>query len=418
MPVDALPTELRTLLDATSRLAAALQTPTYLVGGAVRDLLLGRAFVDVDLAVDGDAIALGRELATELPAALRVHEAFGTAVLETADGHHLDLASVRRESYASDAALPTVFPGSLNDDLLRRDFTVNSMAIALEDLGYPELVDPSGGRGDVAARVLRVHHERSFLDDPTRILRGVRLEARLGFGFEAQTEQWAREAATSGVFDLLTGDRLTGELALLFREESDLAVMWRRLADLGVLAALGFQEAPSTPELLASVRGSAQDWRARYDREYPISVAGALVRGALLEQPRANWAALLERLRVSPSAAEELDRLEGLAVLLENPELQPHRANRELERLSPEALLLLLARGEAECAARVHHHLDEQRRLRLQIDGDALIRRGFASGPEIGRALQGTRDARLDGRIGSGDELEFAIEIMRQGGER
>jgi tRNA nucleotidyltransferase (CCA-adding enzyme) len=424
MPVDALPPKLRELLSVTSRLATELGSPVYLVGGAVRDLLLGRPVLDVDLAVDGDATLLGRTLAEALGARLTVHAAFGTAAIDTEEGSRLDLATVRRESYAAEAALPQVFPGTLREDLLRRDFTVNSMALALEDLGYPELVDPSGGRADLAKGLLRVHHERSFLDDPTRILRGVRFEARLDLAFEVETERWAREAIASGVFDLLSADRLAAEIELVLSEDADVAIMWRRLEELGLLAAIGFAPAPATPERLAAVCGLAHEWRGRYGDNQPLSPSGALQRAALFDQPVALRPRLGERLRLPPTAITELDGLADLAALLTRPEVAPHRLNGALEGLSAEALVLLLSRSPGtEAAARVHAHLTEQRPLRLRIDGETLLARGFPPGPGIGRALRATRDARLDRRIGADDELTFAIanlraETARAGGER
>jgi tRNA nucleotidyltransferase/poly(A) polymerase len=244
----------------------------------------------------------------------------------------------------------------------------------------------------------------------------VRLEARLGFGFEPQTEVWAREAAASGVFDLLSRDRLVAELELLVEEESDLAAMWWRLEDLGVLPALGFEPAPDAPELLAGVRGAVLDFRSLYDRQYPVSTFAALVRAAMLEQPRGRRSRLLERLKTDSGVEAELDRLEELPTLLEMPELPPHRVNSALESLPPEALVVLLHGAGADCATRVHGHLTEQRGLRLNVDGEALLRRGFAPGPEIGRALRATRDARLDGRIGPEDEVAFAVQMIRAGG--
>src|SRR3954447_10430159 len=169
-------------LPGADRLLPALEglAPAWLVGGAVRDLLLGAASVDLDVAIEGDAREVARELAARLGGEAVEHERFGTATVR-ADALTVDLASPRRESYAHPGALPEVEPAPLDEDLARRDFTVNAMAAALDSERLGELRDPHGGRGDLEAGVIRVLHPKSFIDDPTRLLRAVRYEARFGF---------------------------------------------------------------------------------------------------------------------------------------------------------------------------------------------------------------------------------------------
>ena len=186
--------------------------PLYLVGGAVRDLMLGRALDDLDLVVEDDAIALARELAPTLGARLHVHEAFGTARLEFTDGLHLDLASARIEHYPRAGGLPEVRRARLSDDLRRRDFTINAMALRLVAGHDPVLVDPHRGREDLDRRLLRTLHPVSFFEDPVRIFRGTRFAHRFGLEFEPDTAAQAREALASGRIDGLGGERLKLEL--------------------------------------------------------------------------------------------------------------------------------------------------------------------------------------------------------------
>ncbi len=221
------------------RLLPALEglPPTYLVGGSVRDLLLERApDSHLDLAVEGDARSVARALADRLTGEGREFERFGTAVVEV-DGFEYDLASTRRETYDAPGALPRVEAAGLSEDLARRDFAVNAMAIGLkgDDLGH--LYDPHGGLSDLDSGLLRVLHEQSFSDDPTRLLRGVRFEARLDFGLEHDTEVRAREAVGSGALATVSADRVGRELMKVLQEEAAPTAV-RRLGELEIDRAL------------------------------------------------------------------------------------------------------------------------------------------------------------------------------------
>ncbi|HLN81360.1 MAG TPA: poly(A) polymerase, partial [Thermoanaerobaculia bacterium] len=211
----------------------------YLVGGAVRDLLLGRPrrIVDVDLVVESDAAGFARELSRRTGSAVKLHGRFGTAVLEGPSGDRLDVATARAEDYERPGALPRVKSGSIDDDLARRDFTVNSMAIEIARAGRPRLLDPFGGREDLSQGLVRMLHPRSPFDDPTRAFRAVRYANRLGFRIERGTRRWIREAVGKRVLEAVSGDRVRREIALLFSERGRAAAA-RQLAALGLAAAV------------------------------------------------------------------------------------------------------------------------------------------------------------------------------------
>ena len=190
---------METLLPALEGLA-----PTYLVGGAVRDLIRGEGSADLDLAVEGDAAALATELAARLHGSATVHERFGTATVRAGE-LSIDLAGTRRETYARPGALPTVAPAGLDEDLRRRDFSINAMALALARETLGELIDPHGGADDLDAGLIRVLHDASFTDDPTRILRALRYATRLGFTLASETEALLREAAQDDSFGTVSG---------------------------------------------------------------------------------------------------------------------------------------------------------------------------------------------------------------------
>jgi len=220
--------ELAARVAVVARVAAEMGVEAWLVGGTVRDLLLGRDGPDLDFVAVGDGAGLAAAVQRALGGRLLRHAEFLTADVIDAEGVHLDVATARQESYEAVAALPDVWPAAtLDDDLSRRDFTVNAMALRLPaslpesvndglDVGglaaSASLADPSGGRRDLAAGALRVLHERSFLDDPTRVLRGVRFEARLGLRLTPETEELARQAVAAGAFARLSGSRLRREL--------------------------------------------------------------------------------------------------------------------------------------------------------------------------------------------------------------
>ena len=224
-------------LRLVARLAAQLGTPAWLVGGSVRDAWLGHASLDLDVTVEGDPLPLAQGLAEALGGKLTHHERFGTTVIEAGE-YHLDVATARRETYPCPGALPAVEPASLDEDLRRRDFTVNAMALRL-DADLDTVYDPLDGCGDLDARIIRGLHEATFRDDPTRIIRAARYAARLGCALAAQTESWLRSAIGDGALATVTGTRLWQELRRLLWEETapdGLALLegWQALPALGL----------------------------------------------------------------------------------------------------------------------------------------------------------------------------------------
>ena len=231
----ALPAAGRDALDALTRAARTSSLSLYAVGGSVRDLLLARPTLDLDLTLEGDAPALAQAVAAGLADVRCIaHPVFRTATLKGA-GFRIDVASARAETYARPGSLPTVRPGTLRDDLFRRDFTTNAIAIALSGDLTGGLIDPFHGEADLEAGLLRVLHQASFRDDATRILRGARYEARLGFRFEPQTLRWLRRDVR--YLETISGPRLRDELLRVLREPEPQRILLR-LSEMGALAAL------------------------------------------------------------------------------------------------------------------------------------------------------------------------------------
>jgi tRNA nucleotidyltransferase (CCA-adding enzyme) len=414
--------ELAARVAVVGRLAAEMDVAAYLVGGTVRDLLLGRDGPDLDFVVVGDGMQLAAAVERELGGRLVRHPAFLTADVIDAGGVHLDLATARQESYPAVAALPEVRPAALEDDLLRRDFTVNAMALPLAP-GQPAgvasegLIDPSGGRRDLAAGALRVLHHGSFLDDPTRVLRGVRFEARLGFRLTAESEELARQAVTAGAFGRLSGSRLRHELELLLGAEPAAALALpgtERLAELGVLAAVHPRlalDAAARRRLRAAAAELA--WHRAAGSPPPparpwLVLLLALAMGLLPEERRQLAERLLlagDELRLVVGAGS---RLAEAAARLGAGATAPE-VDEALGALGGEELLLLAADSDALGRSWVRRYLTELRPFVLGIRGADLLAAGARSGPEIGDALRATRRARLAGEIGPGEELDFAL---------
>ncbi|HET9229554.1 MAG TPA: CBS domain-containing protein, partial [Thermoanaerobaculia bacterium] len=212
--------------------------PVYLVGGFVRDLLLERENRDLDLVVEGDGLGFAALLGEELGGRVRIHKAFLTAVVVDPEGFHIDIATARSEFYRAPAALPEVQTSALRQDLYRRDFTINTLAIRLGPGETPELIDYFGGRHDLKEKTLRVLHSLSFIDDPTRVLRAVRLELRLGFRISSETLRLVEVALDEGIFDHLSGSRLRDELILLLDDPLLALRGIERLAELDLLRVL------------------------------------------------------------------------------------------------------------------------------------------------------------------------------------
>jgi tRNA nucleotidyltransferase (CCA-adding enzyme) len=333
---------------------AAAGIEAYVVGGAVRDALLGAERADLDLVVEGDIAPLAQALGGEL----REHERFSTATVRDGD-LRVDLARSRAEEYEYPGALPEVRPAPLADDLARRDFTVNAMAVPLGE--GRELIDPQGGLDDLRAGLLRVLHPRSFLDDPTRALRAARYAARLGFELEPGTTD----------LSTVSEDRVDVEL-LKIAAEPEAARALELLGEWGVLDVDDYA-AELVRRLDALLAGPP--WAGYADR---VEAVAAVARGAAADQ---------EALPASSPGA-------------------PSAGRRLAAGHAPEALAIARARG----ASWLDDYAGEWRHVELEIDGGDLIEAGVEQGRALGRGLQAALDAKLDGDA-SGREQELAVAL-------
>jgi tRNA nucleotidyltransferase (CCA-adding enzyme) len=392
-------------IPGMERLLPALEglAPAYLVGGAVRDLLLGGRAVDLDVAIEGDARAAGRELSERLGGELVEHERFGTATVRAGD-LSLDLATTRREHYSVPGALPEVEPAGLAEDLGRRDFTINAMALGLsgDDLG--ELHDPYDGRRHLEQGAIVVLHGQSFVDDPTRLLRALRYEARFGFRMDEQTERLAREAAAGAGFSTVSGARVRDELLDLLREDTAPDAV-ARMHELSLDRAVDPQ-LEADPDLVAGAQLACAETGA--DRV--LAGLAALVSSS--PEALAPW---VEDLNLGRPATDAVLRaaLKGpqLASTLRE-ELVPSAVHALLSCEPSEALAVALAKRAP--ADPVLRYVADLRGVRLEISGEDLLAAGIPESPELGRALAETLRRKLDGEVsGRDDELALALALAR-----
>jgi tRNA nucleotidyltransferase (CCA-adding enzyme) len=411
------------VLPAIERVAAA-HDPVYLVGGAVRDVLLGEQSLDLDLMVEGDAIAFAEALAAELGATCHPHEKFQTAVVKGRDSEgnsvRIDVATARTEVYVSPGALPEVERSTLRHDMARRDFTINAMATSLraEDLGAT--YDFFGGFRDLGRRTVRVLHNLSFVEDPTRLLRAVRYEARLGFEMDRHTLSLARGCIEMRLVGDLASARLRDELIDLLREPRALAAL-ERMSEIGLDRALhpGLDAGPETRALVERA--------AELGRRPPFTgaVRMTLVRLALLCQRLGaaeiyDWLSKLKlRRRDQDVVAAAATLAPSLGGRLEDDEPPtPSELREALDGVPLEALLVavLSARDRGLVEDRVRSYVELIRDTRLEITGDDLKRAGAPESPAIGRALEETLSLKLDGFVeGRDEELRAALRLLGDG---
>ena len=405
----------RTLLRAVAAAAGALHLPLYLVGGFVRDLLLGKPATDFDLVVEGDAIALARACAGQYGGRVTAHVRFGTAqwFLPDPGDHALDFISTRSETYKQPGALPTVQPGRLADDLARRDFSINTLALRMDGEHWGELHDELDGLTDLKHGLVRVLHPQSFLDDPTRLFRAVRYEQRYGFRIAPETLALIPPARSS--IGLLSAERVRHELDLILEEQQVIAML-ARLAELDILQpvhpALAWNEVMrerfmrgSNPAQAGSISAippsgdrSFLNWHFWLLDRSPADIQS-------LERRLHFHAKLLESLMAASALFADLPSLAGL---------KPSQCVARLEQLPLTAVYaIFLSAGQGQARQNVHDYLETWRQVKPKTNGNDLKKRGLSPGPRYQQILSRLRQAWLDGEVRTeSDELNLLEKVL------
>ena len=414
-----LPAAVRETLKAVGEIADESGFPVYLVGGIVRDLFLRMENLDVDIVVEGDGIVFAGMIVRKLGGRMRTHQKFGTAVVVLPGGVKLDIATARLEYYETPAALPTVELSSIKKDLYRRDFTINTLAVRLNRDRFGELIDFFGGLRDIKERTIRILHNLSFVEDPTRVFRAIRFEQRFDFPIGKHTRNLIRSAVNLKLFNKLSGERIYDELVLMFSELDPLKVL-RRMEELDLLKFLhpNLRFGAELERLFAGISETLTWYRLLY-LEVPVERWFVYFLGLLdrLKDEAAQEA--LERLAVPPRVRKRVmaSRLHCRDILFEfyrDARLPASRVYDLLHPLDIEQVLVMMAKARKEPAKRyISLYLTRLRNVNVSLTGDDLKRMGLPPGPRYKKILAGLLDAKLDGAVTTKeDEVAYVKRII------
>lgn len=406
--------ERRLLLRKLGEVGDDLSLSVYAVGGFVRDLLLGIDNLDIDVTVEGDGIFFAERFAERYDCRVRSHRKFGTAVLVFPDGRKVDVASTRLEYYESPGALPTVERASLRHDLYRRDFTINTLALCINSDRFGRLTDHFGGQQDIQEQTVRVLHNLSFVEDPTRVFRAIRFEQRLGFHIAPHTEKLIRSAVRMHLLDKLGGERLFNELVQILSEKEPTAAIVR-MSSLGLLPYIhpSLKLVPASERVLREA-GQVMAW----------------FRLLYLDDSCQQWQVYLLAMFDGLKADEFSDACRRLAVpgrfatQMHNQRCLVHKTLDSIKRrlkhsaevrnselfawfsvFSLEMLLYLASRASSEQVRRfVSLYLTRLRSVEPLLDGSELRSLGLQPGPAFGRVKARLQQAKLDGEVESREE--------------
>jgi len=392
----------------------------FVVGGVARDLMLGVENLDLDVVIEGDAIKIGSILAKEAGSSLVVHKRFGTCTVVMKSGIKVDLATARKEVYPHPAALPTVEFSSIKDDLIRRDFTINAMAVSINRKNFGQLIDFFGGEHDLERGRIRVMHDKSFIDDPTRIFRAVRFEQRFAFTIDPHTEELIQTALDDRIFERVEPQRIRDEIILILKEREPLKAVKR----MAVLHELRFihHKIKLTPEILKLYRSIDEVCRwyeGSYFKKRPLD-KWLMYLVALFEDLSYNETLYIcnrfvfkrgESARILSYKKDGRKAIKTLAAKT----VSPSRVYRVLEELAYEVILLsMAASGSAVAKRRVRDFFERYNGARAGIRGEDLRRLGLKPGPHFKKILDKVLFAKLDGKIKSKEEeLGYVRKLIR-----
>ncbi|MGC2061757.1 MAG: CBS domain-containing protein [Thermodesulfovibrionales bacterium] len=413
---DRFPKDVSAMLQVAGRTAEEMGYTVYLVGGSVRDLLLREENLDIDIVVEGDGILFARSLGEKLQGTLRTHEKFGTATISLGQ-RKIDVATARTEYYEFPAALPTVETSSIKKDLYRRDFTINTLAIRLNRKDFGQLIDFFGGQRDLREKTIRVLHNLSFVEDPTRAFRAIRFSERFGFKLSKHTENLIKSAIQMHLFEKLSGSRLYEELILAFRETNPVRTL-NRLSEFNLLKVIH-------PELLfsehlAQVFASVSETRAWYnllylDEKADITLLYLLTLLSDLSAEQRGDA--LKRLAPPPRTRDLILKSTMLSeeILKKLPAKDPAELYHLLTSLPLETLLFAMsATSDPQKKKDISNFLVTLKKVRPALKGRDLKKLGIPEGPVYSKILGQLLDERLRGKLKTDqDEREFVINKFR-----
>ncbi len=419
--LERLPKEIKDLIAIARRVASSQNLPAYLVGGFVRDLILGVKNLDLDIVLEGSGINFAEKLAMQLKAKLIRHKRFGTATVTVKPHLKIDVATARRESYPEPAHLPVVTGGKLKEDLLRRDFTINAMAIKIFPGDFGGLVDIFGGRRDLRNKRIRILHNLSFIDDPTRILRAIRFKERLGFRIEPHTLRLLKEAGKLKMLQKVEPQRVRDELILDLKEPRPIKNIRRMEALSGLdFISKGLRPSKSTYSFLHSIEKEI-NWFNRVHHSRRKLDTWLMYFMGLIDSLGAKEAKGICR-------SFALRRGEEIRIIrfkkgnkkfvsdLSKAKVSPCRIFSVLEPLSYEAILLIKAKYKNRFLKKhIEDFFEIYNGMRIYIGGHDLGNLGLPPGPAYKKIFTRVLNAKLNGRVRTKEEELALIKKLAKG---
>lgn len=402
------PGKVFSFLKLSGEAAKELNFSAYLVGGTVRDLLRGEANLDIDIVIEGDGIVFANTLGKKLGAKVKSHQRFGTAVVIT-DSLKFDIATARTEYYESPGALPRVESSSIKKDLYRRDFTINALAVRLNPENFGQLLDFFGGQRDLREKNIRILHNLSFIEDPTRAFRAIRFSERFGYKLSKHTLDLIKTAVKIDLFNKLSGSRLYDELNLLFLEAEPLKAI-KRMAELDLLKFI-YPTLILTDALGDTIKAIQETfvWYKLLFIEEQINKSHLFLMSFFEGLSPEECEKALQRLSVPPRARKEI--IEGIkqakeALLrLQAISLNEKDIYHALQPLSTQAILFAVSKAKQEGQKKaISLYLTTLRKVNPGLTGEDLKAMGYKPGPLFNRILKEILEARLDGKIKSREE--------------
>lgn len=419
--INKLPPEIRDIIFSASDISCRQAVPAYLVGGFVRDLILKVKDFDLDIVVEGDGIKFAEDLGITLKARLIRHKRFGTATLMINHRLKVDIATARRESYPEAASLPVVIPSNFEDDLIRRDFTINAMAINISKDNFGEFVDLFGGINDLRNGKVRVLHDLSFIDDPTRMLRAVRFEKRYGFSIEPKTLRLLKEAVKLNMLDKVQPQRNRDELVLLLKENNPK----KHIIRVGKLIGFKFihpkmSAAKRSYELLGPIESEIEWFQKNHAHRRQID-AWLIYFMGLVDHLNTNCVkSICEKFMFRKGEDKRILDYKKLSRAfisdLSRAKIKPSRIYSLLEPLSYEVILLLKAKYKnARLKRNIDDFLKVYNDMRIHISGDDLYNMGLKPGPHYQKIFRKVLEAKLNGVVKTKEEeLSLIASLIKE----
>lgn len=414
-----LPQELRELIRLSADIASLRGMTVYLIGGFVRDLILGVKNLDLDMAVEGEGIVFAEDLASRLNARIIRHKRFGTATVIL--GHHLkiDIATARREVYLEPASLPEVKFGSLKDDLIRRDFTINAMAINITKPDFGKLMDFSFGRQDLLKGKIRVLHKLSFIDDPTRILRAVRFEQRYGFRIEPVTLRYLKHSVDNKMLEKVQPQRLRDELIFILKEACPLKYIKRMdvLRLLGFIC-LGMILKKENYQLLKAVEKEINWFNSTHSSRRPLDIWLVYFISLIDLLSLRDTRPVCEKLVFSKGEEKRIlsaKKINNKFIRdLSHSEIKPAKIFSMLKSLSYENIIVIKAKYKNPYLKKhIEDFLEIYTDIRVCVSGNELRKMGIAPGPLYQKIFAKVLKAKLNGLVKTEEEEMALIKKLK-----